>query len=109
MVIEEDVVPRHRWRLGVVVELLKGSHGYVRGAKVKVGKTKNIIRLPVNRLYPTEVGWSDPNEQNWSHTKDTINDKINIQDNTKRTSRLRRDAAVAGELHRRLNDIDADP
>ena len=46
------------------MELLKGSDGYVRGAKVKVGKTKNIIRLPVNRLYPTEVGWSDPNEQN---------------------------------------------
>ena len=32
-----------------------------------------------------------------------------MQDNSKRTSRLRRDAAVAGELHRRLNDIDADP
>ena len=53
VLIEEDVVPRHRWRLGVVVELLKGSDGYVRGAKVKVGKTKNIIRRPVNRLYPT--------------------------------------------------------
>ena len=106
--IEEDVVPRHTWRLGVVVELLKGSDGYVRGAKVKVGKTKNIIRRPVNRLYPTEVRWSDPREQNLSHTKDTINDKINIQnknkDNSKRTSRPRRDAAVAGELHRRLND-----
>ena len=108
VVIEEDVVPRHRWRLGVVVELLKGSDGYVRGAKVKVGKTKNIIRRPVNRLYLTEVRWSDPREQNLSHTKDTINDKINLQDNSKRTSRPRRDAAVAGELHRRLNDTDAD-
>ena len=110
--IEEDVVPRHTWRLGVVVELLKGSDGYVRGAKVKVGKTKNIIRRPVNRLYPTEVRWSDPREQNLSHTKDTINDKINIQnknkDNSKRTSRPRRDAAVAGELHRRLNDTATD-
>ena len=110
--IEEDVVPRHTWRLGVVVELLKGSDGYVRGAKVKVGKTKNIIRRPINRLYPTEVRWSDPREQNLSHTKDTINDKINIQnknkDNSKRTSRPRRDAAVAGELHRRLNDTATD-
>ena len=54
VVIEEDV-PRHMWRLGVVVELLEGTNGFVRGAKVKVGKTKNIIRRPVNRLYPTDV------------------------------------------------------
>ena len=106
---KEDVVPRHRWRLGVVMELLKGSDGYVRGAKVKVGKTKNNIRRLVIRLYPTEVRWSDPKEQNFSHIKDTINDKINIQNNSKRSSRPRKDAAVAGELHRRLNDTDADP
>ena len=55
------------------VAVIKGSDGYVRGAKVKVGG-KNIIRRPVNRLYPTEVRWSDPWEQNLSHTKDTIND-----------------------------------
>ena len=60
VVIEEDVVPRHRCRLGVVVELLESSDGYVRGAKVKVGKTKNLIRRPVNRLHPTDLRWSDP-------------------------------------------------
>ena len=109
MVIEEDVAPRPRWRLGVVVELSEGSDGSVRGAKVKVGKTNNIIRLPVNRLYPTEVRWSDPREENLSHTKDTINDKINIQDISKRTSRPRRGAAVARELQGRLNDTDVDP
>ena len=75
---------------------------------MKVGKTKNI-RRPVNRLHPTEVRWSDPWGQNLSHAKDTINDKINIQDNSKRTIRPRRGAAVAGELHRRLNDTDAEP
>ena len=109
VVIEEDEVPRHRWNLGVVVELLERSDGYVRGAKVKVGKTENIIRRPVNRLYPTEVRWSDAREQNLSHTKDTINDKINRQGNSKRAIRPRRDAAVAGELRRRLTDSDADP
>ena len=67
VVTEKDVVPRHR--LGVVVEFLEGSDGYVRGAKVKVGKTKNVIRCPVNRLYPTEVRWSDPREQNLSAQK----------------------------------------
>ena len=38
-----------------------------------------------------------------SHAKDTINGKINIQDNSKRTSHPKRDAAVAGEMHKRLN------
>ena len=47
------------------MKLLKGSDGYVRGAKVEVGKTKNIIRRPVNRLYPTKVHWSDPRERNY--------------------------------------------
>ena len=101
VVVIKDVVLRHRWRLGLVLELLEGTDGYVRGAKVKVRKTKNITRRPVNRLYPTEVRWSDPKEQNLSRAKDTINGKINMQDNSKRTSRPRRDAAVAGELHRR--------
>ena len=109
VVTEEDSVPRHRWKLGVVVELMEGSDGYVRGAKVKVGKTKNIIRRSVNRLYPTELRWSDARKQNLSHTKDTINDKINRQDNSKRAIRPGRDAAVAGELRRRLTDSDADP
>ena len=101
VVVIKDVVLRHRWRLGLVLELLESTDGYVRGAKVKVRKTKNITRRPVNRLYPTEVRWSDPKEQNLSRAKDTINGKINMQDNSKRTSRPRRDAEVAGELHRR--------
>ena len=48
VVVIEEVLPRHRWRLGVVVELLEDTDGYVRGAKVKVGKTKNIIQCPVD-------------------------------------------------------------
>ena len=91
------------------MELLKGSDGYARGAKAKVGKTKKYYSASSYWLYPTEVRWSDPREQNLSQTKDTITDKINIQDNSKRTSRPRRDAAVVGELHIRLNDTDADP
>ena len=55
VVVIKDVVLRHRWRLGLVLELLESTDGYVRGAKVKVRKTKNITRRPVNRLYPTEV------------------------------------------------------
>ena len=53
--IGEDVVPRHGWRLGIVVELIKSTDELVRGAKVKVNKTRNVIQRPVNCLYPIEV------------------------------------------------------
>ena len=53
--IGEDVLPRHRWRLEIVVESIKSNDRLVRGVKVKVGKTRNVIRRPINCLYPTEV------------------------------------------------------
>ena len=55
VVVIGDVVPRHRWRLAVVAELIKSNDKLVRGAKVKAGKTRNVIRCPVNSLYPTET------------------------------------------------------
>ena len=108
VVIGEDVVPRHRWRLGIVVELLKSSDGCVRGAKVKVGKTRNIIKRPVNRLYPTEVRSKELLFENMQNVK--AKDKKNVsEDNAQRVTRSKRDAAVAGELRRRLNDSVVDP
>ena len=83
----------------------------VRMIKKCLKKAIGSERLSVTELSTVlfEIHWSDPREQNSSHSKDTFNEKINMQDNSKRTSRPRRDAAVAGKLHRRLNDIGADP
>ena len=53
--VGEDAVPRYRWRLEIVVESIKSNDRLVRGAKVEVGKTRNVIRRPINCLYPTEV------------------------------------------------------
>ena len=72
-------------------------------------KNKKYFRRAVNQLYPTDVRLGDPREQNLSRTKDTINDKINKQYNSKRTIRPRRDPAVTAELHIRLNETDAYP
>ena len=55
VVTGKDVVPRHRWRLRIVDELVKSNDGLVGGGKVKVGKTRNVIQRSVNCLYPTEV------------------------------------------------------
>ena len=108
VVIGEDVVPRHRWRLGIVVELIKSNDGLVRGAKVKVGKTRNVIRRPVNCLYLIEVHAAEQLHCNIRNVRKTKKKDVGNNNSTEVT-RSKRDAAVAGELRRRLNDTDVDP
>ena len=107
VVIGEDVVPRHRWRLGIVVELNKSNDGLVQGAKVKVGKTRNVIRRPVYCLYPTDVRVAEQLRCNIRNVRKAKKDVGN--NNSTEVARSKRDAAVAGELRRRLNDTDVDP
>ena len=108
VVIVEDVLPRHRWRLGVVVELIKSNDGLVRGGKVKVGKTRNVIRSPVNCFYPAEVCASEQLHCNIRNVRKTKKKNVGTNNSTEVT-RSKRGAFVAGELQRRLNDTDVDP
>ena len=55
--IHDNCLPRQRWKLGTVQELIHGRDGLVRAAVVRVlskGVTTEIKR-PVQRLYPVEV------------------------------------------------------
>ena len=108
VVIGEDVVPRHRWRLGIVAELIKSNDVLVRVAKVKVGKTRNVIRRPVNCLYPAEVRTAEQLHCNIRNVRKTKKKDVGNNNSTEVT-RSKRDAAVAGVLRRRLNDTDVDP
>ena len=93
VVIGEDVVPRHRWRLGIVFELIKSNDRLVRNAKVKVGKTTNVIRRPVNCLYPTEVRAAEQLHCNIRNLKKTK--KKDVGNNSSEVTPSKRDAAVA--------------
>ena len=97
VVIGEDVVPRHKWRLGIVVELIKSNDGLVSGAKVKVGKTRNVIRRPVNYLYPTEVRAAEKLHCNIRNVSKMKKKDVG-NNNLSKVTRSKRDAAVAGEL-----------
>ena len=108
VVIGEDVVPRHRWRLGVVVELIKINDGFFRGAKVKVGKTRNVIRRPVNCLYLIEVDTAEQLHCHICNVRKTKKKDVGNNNSTEVT-RSKRDAAVTRVLRRRLNDTDVDP
>ena len=105
VVIGEDLVPRYRWRLGILVELIKINDGLVRGWKVKVGKTKNVIRRPINCLYRTETRATEKLIVMWEKRKRRTL-VIIIQQKVKRS---KRNTAVSGELRQRLNDTDVNP
>ena len=55
VIVYEKHQPRHLWKLGRIVDLIRGNDNVVRGAKVKFGASGNIITRPLNLLYPLEV------------------------------------------------------
>ena len=91
--IYEENIPRQFWKLGRVVEIHKSNDGKERGAKVKVGKTKQFIDRPLNKLFPLELNSNDDNESN------NVDDKEDNNTNDK-VSRPKRAAATVGELKR---------
>ena len=50
--IHEDTLPRCRWSLGVIDELVTGSDGRVRAAKVRC--RRGVTTRPIAKLYPLE-------------------------------------------------------
>ena len=52
VLIHDDKVPRHQWNMGRVVGVELGSDGQIRAARVASGKTGNVLRRPINKLYP---------------------------------------------------------
>ena len=50
-------------KLARVKEVITGKDGQVRGSIVMVnlGRNSTVLRRPLKRLYPLEVGWTGPN------------------------------------------------
>ena len=55
VIVYDKHKPRHLWKLGRVVDLLKGNDKVIRGAKLKLGGSGAIISRPLNKLYLLEV------------------------------------------------------
>ena len=54
VIIEDDKVPRTRWKLGVVLELIRGADSRVRAAFVRYDGKRTTSRA-ISKLYPLEV------------------------------------------------------
>ncbi|XP_067022915.1 uncharacterized protein [Acropora muricata] len=53
VIIKSDEKNRARWKMGVVIDMITGRDGVVRGAKLRT--PKSVIERPVQHLYPLEL------------------------------------------------------
>ena len=54
VIIEEPNLPRSNWKLARAQEVILSRDGHIRGALVKIAKTKMFVKRPVNKLYLVE-------------------------------------------------------
>ena len=47
--------PRNKCVIGRVVGLISGHDDKIKGVKIMMGKTKTVISIPVNKVYPIEL------------------------------------------------------
>ena len=59
VIVNDEKIPRHLWKLGRVVALLRGKDDVLRGGNVKTGKTGVILSRSINKLYALEVRAND--------------------------------------------------
>ena len=86
MLVYDDKVPRHFWRIAIVTGALSSRNSEIREAIVRIAKTNTILKRPLNKLFL--------NENIYQHNHQT--DKI-------REQKLRREAAVIGETTRKYD------
>ena len=100
------MLPRGRWKKGVVTRLIPGRDGQVRGAAIRCivnGKQVEYER-PVQRLVPFELIPERPDCTVDDPTASTISESSNCPDVPTATTRVRRRAAVTGEMLRRYTN-----
>ena len=82
VLVYDEMVPRNFSRIAIVTEVLLSGDSEIRGAIVRIAKTNTILKCPVNKLFTVKNKYHDTNQI----------DKA-------REQKLRREAAVIGELN----------
>ena len=83
MLIHDDV-PRTKWKMAVIEQLIRGNDGYVRAATIRYhsGRTNR----PISKLYPLEVSSFETVDQNTIDDHDKSNQGSNVADQMTRQS-----------------------
>ena len=86
VLVYDEKVPKHFWRIAIVTEVLPSRVLKQKGVIVRIKKANTVFKSPVNKLFPTEYTYHDTNQT----------DKA-------REQKLRRAAAVIGEMKRKYD------
>ena len=105
LIKDDKPLPRNEWRIGRVIELIKGRDGLLRGAKLRtIGDkgSKTITHRPLQKLIPFEISDTEHTsiEPNETHCNSDI--EIIAHDQHAQSNRPRRKTAVEGQYIRRL-------
>ena len=94
VLIHDENLPKLTRGKGIVVELLKGPDGKMRGAEVRT-PNRLILKRPITKLFPIEYFECQLNED----VGENVNK--NVCNNMVRT---KRNAAIAGEIRRQFTN-----
>lgn len=75
VVVHDENRSRGLWRVGRVMNLVRGSDDQVRGVKVRVaesGKKPTTIRRPLQKLYPIEIS-NQKDEETQQYGRTSVN------------------------------------
>ena len=89
--IEEERKPRSTWKIGIVVELIKGKDDNVQGAIVRVPKSNSLITKPICKLYHIES------------LREGSDEIVTVNHNTIK-ERPKREAAILGNIKRKFTN-----
>ena len=54
MLVYDDKVPIHFWRIAIVTGVLPSRNSEIKGALVRIVKTNTILKRPANKLFIVE-------------------------------------------------------
>ena len=91
VLIEEERKPRSTWKMGIVVDLIKGKGDNVRGTIVRVPKLNSLITRLICKLYHIES------------LRECSDEIVTLNDNTIK-ERQKRKAAILGNIKQKFTN-----
>ena len=61
MLIHDDVSPRLKWKMGVIMEVFKCTDDVVRSVKLRTAN--GYTNRPISKLYPLEIQAQQPEQE----------------------------------------------
>ena len=62
MIVFDEKVPRHFWRIAIVTQVLPSRDSEIRGATMRIAQTNTILKRPLKKLFAVKNTYHDTNQ-----------------------------------------------